>query len=286
MQMKKKHILITLISLIVVALACVGVFYGIKNSQVKKDNQESDITIGTPTLFFHGYGSSYKAEEHMTNAAKKAGVTNSIIRADVASDNKVTLIGSIPAKTKNPIVEVNLQDSSNGSSKNVLAVVRALMKKYKFKKINFVGHSYGNLMIANYINENYDNKKLPEINKVVSIAGHYNGWLGEQVGRSGKIIDKATGKPNEFAPGFKQLLSLRQHYPRQVEVLNIYGNKEDGSNGDGSVSVASAQTYRYLINGRAKSYREVEIKGAKAQHSKLHENSQVDKLIIKFLWNK
>lgn len=284
--MKKKTILITLISLVVILIAGFGAFYGIKHARVKNDNQKSDTAIGTPTLFFHGYGSSYRAEEHMTNAARKAGVTNAIIRADVASDNKVTLIGSIPAKAQNPIVEVNLQDSSNGSSKNVLAVVKALTRKYKFKKINFVGHSYGNLMIANYINENYDNKSLPEINKVVSIAGHYNGWLGEQVGRSGKIVDKTTGRPNEFAPGFKQLLSLRQHFPRQIEVLNIYGNKEDGSNGDGSVSVASAQSYRYLINGRAKSYREVEIKGPKAKHSKLHENSQVDKLIIKFLWNK
>ena len=51
-----------------------------------------------------------------------------------------------------------------------------------------------------------------------------------------------------------------------------------------SLSVASAQSYKYLINGRAKSYREVEIKGKNAQHSKLHENKEVDKLLINFLW--
>lgn len=284
--MKKIKILIATLMIAVILVAGIGAYYWLKQDQVKKDNQRSTIEIGTPTLFFHGYGSSYKAEEHMTSAAKKAHVTNIVIRADVSSDNKVTFIGQIPSKTKNPIVEVNLQDSSNGSSKNVLAVVKALTRKYKFKKINFVGHSYGNLMVANYINENYDNQKLPEINKIVSIAGHYNGWLGEKVGRQGKIIDRSTGKPDEFALSFKQLLPLRRHYPRQIEVLNIYGDKEDGSRGDGSVSVASAQTYRYLINGRTKSYKEVEIKGAKAQHSKLHENTQVDKLIIKFLWNK
>jgi Uncharacterized protein with an alpha/beta hydrolase fold len=33
-----------------------------------------------------------------------------------------------------------------------------------------------------------------------------------------------------------------------------------------------------------KSYREVEIKGKNAQHSKLHENKEVDKLLIDFLW--
>lgn len=45
----------------------------------------------------------------------------------------------------------------------------------------------GNLQIANYINENYDNKKLPKINKVVSIAGHYDGYLGEEAGQKAKI---------------------------------------------------------------------------------------------------
>lgn len=84
-------------------------------------------------------------------------------------------------------------------------------------------------MIANYINENYADKKMPVINKVISIAGHYNGWLGEAVGRSGKIVDPKTGKPDKFAPGFKQLLGLRKHYPKQIKVLNIYGDKKDGS---------------------------------------------------------
>ena len=190
----------------------------------------------------------------MVNAAKKAGVTKESIIADVTPENKVILKGKFSKNAKNSIVEVNLQDNQNGSSKNVLAVIKKLQANYKFKKINLVGHSFGNLMIANYINENYADKKLPVMNKVVSIAGHYNGWLGEAVGRSGKIVDPKTGKPDKLAPGFKQLLGLRKHYPKQTKVLNIYGDKKDGSKGDGSVSVASTQTYRYLINNRAKSY--------------------------------
>ena len=45
----------------------------------------------TPTLFFHGYGSSANAERHMTNAAKKAGVTKTVIRANVDRNGAVTL---------------------------------------------------------------------------------------------------------------------------------------------------------------------------------------------------
>lgn len=57
----------------------------------------------------------------------------------------------------------------------------------------------GNLQIANYINENYDNKKLPKINKVVSIAGHYDGYLGEEAGQKAKIKDKKTGEPDIYS---------------------------------------------------------------------------------------
>ena len=66
-------------------------------------------------------------------------------------------------------------------------------------------------------------------------------------------------------------------------MLNIFGDLQDGSKSDGSVAVSSAKSYKYLINGRAKSYREVEIKGKHAQHSRLHRNAQVDRLLIRFL---
>ena len=239
--MRKKNIIFSLLTLLLVSFVVVG-------CSSKQTSEKT--TVGTPTLFFHGFGSSYHAEEQMVNAAKKAGVTKESIIADVTPENEVILKGKFSKNVKNSIVE----DNQNGSSKNVLAVIKKLQANYKFKKINLVGHSFGNLMIANYINENYADKKLPVMNKVVSIEGHYNGWLGEAVGRSGKIVDPKTGKPDKFAHGFKKLLGLRKHYPKQTKVLNIYGDKKDGSKGDGSVSVASTQTYRYLINNRAKSY--------------------------------
>lgn len=62
----------------------------------------------------------------MVNAAKKAGVTKESIFADVTPDNKVILKGKFTKNVKNPIVEVNLQDNKNGSSKNVLAVIKKL----------------------------------------------------------------------------------------------------------------------------------------------------------------
>ena len=95
----------------------------------------------------------------------------------------------------------------------------------------------------------------------------------------------AAGRPNKLRPAYRQLLGLRRVYPRQqVRVLNIYGDKGDGTHSDGSVSNASSRSLRYLVAARARSYREVKITGKHAQHSQLHENAQVDRLLIDFLW--
>lgn len=282
--MKKKKIYLASFFVALFLFVLAGCGQKAQNVPAKKVTASLTNTKTIPTFFFHGWGSNANAETQMANAAKKAGASNTIIQADVSKNGTVKLNGTIPKNAKNPIIKVNLEDNQSGKTSYVKDVITAISNKYHYARINLVGHSMGNLQIANYINENYDNKKLPKINKVVSIAGHYDGYLGEEASQKAKIKNKKTGEPDIYSDVFKQLLPLRKHYPRQIEVLNIYGNKEDGSNSDGSVSVASAQSYKYLINGRAKSYREVEIKGKNAQHSKLHENKEVDKLLIDFLW--
>lgn len=282
--MKKKKIYLASFFVALFLFVLAGCGQKAQNVPAKKVTASLTNTKTIPTFFFHGWGSNANAETQMANAAKMAGASNTIIQADVSKNGTVKLNGTIPKNAKNPIIKVNLEDNQSGKTSYVKDVITAISNKYHYARINLVGHSMGNLQIANYINENYDNKKLPKINKVVSIAGHYDGYLGEEASQKAKIKNKKTGEPDIYSDVFKQLLPLRKHYPRQIEVLNIYGNKEDGSNSDGSVSVASAQSYKYLINGRAKSYREVEIKGKNAQHSKLHENKEVDKLLIDFLW--
>ena len=59
----------------------------------------------------HGWGSSSHAEEKMANAARDAGVTKTIVRANVDKKGKVTFNRPIPANAVNPIVEVNLEDN-------------------------------------------------------------------------------------------------------------------------------------------------------------------------------
>lgn len=151
-----------------------------------------------------------------------------------------------------------------------------------------VGHSLGNISIIYYMLQNGKNKKMPQLQKEVNIAGHFAGLTFDGLPSvikqpAGMKLDK-NGKPNMNAT-YKQMTQARTAYPKnQVQVLNIIG--DIGNNSDGRVENVSSLSLKYLVADCAKSYQVVKIKGKNAQHSKLHNNSQVDKVLIKFLWNK
>lgn len=280
----KKVSVIVIIFLNLVAILLIGLT--IFGNQRQEVGHEKYVQKQIPTVFVHGWGSSYHAQEHMVQAAKSAGISNISVRVDVDKNNHLRYFGRLPKYAKNPLIEVNIPDTQAASFSSIKAVAKSLRTRYGYKKINFVGHSYGNILIAQYILHEGQNKNYPQVNKWVSIAGHFNGYLGESIGREARIKNKTTGQPDIYSATYNKLFGLRKNFPRNTEVLNIYGNKEDGTNSDGSVSVASARSLKYLLNGRAKSYQEKEIKGSQAQHSKLHENKEVDHLLINFLWKK
>ena len=215
-----------------------------------------------------------------------AGVTKSVIRAEVDGNGRVTLIGSWPKGAKNPICEVNYENNRqldfNKHGVYATNVVKALQKQYGIKKINMVGHSLGNISIIYYMLQNGKNKKMPQLQKEVNIAGHFAGLTFDGLPSiikqpAGMKLDK-NGKPNKMNATYKQMTQARTAYPKnQVQVLNIIG--DIGNNSDGRVENVSSLSLKYLVADCAKSYQVVKIKGKNAQHSKLHNNSQVDKVL-------
>lgn len=283
--MNKKRTIFSIVLTITIAL---GGFWGF-NQHTQAANSTKYVQSSTPTLFFHGYGSSYRAETQMTNAIKDAGVTKRIVRVNVSPNGYAKLIGTIPKNVKNPLVEVNFDDSRMNdfykSADWVKNVIDLLKRDYKFSSVNFVGHSMGNMAINYYIMQYAGKKGSPKVNKVVDIAGHFNGIIGMNDEPNQMKLEK-NGKPTKLSTSYKQLLKLRKVYPKNTDVLNIYGDKGDGTHSDGAVSNASSMSLRYLVSGRAHSYKEQKITGKMAQHSKLHENKEVDKLLINFLFKK
>ncbi len=241
----------------------------------------------TPTLFFHGFNSGAHAERYMVDGIKKAGVSKTAITANVAADGKVTLVGHIPHGAVNPLVMVNFENSRNTDytmqGQWVKNVVLKLQQTYHFKKMNIEAHSMGNMAVMYYLLANGQDKQLPQLEKQVALAGTFDGAMGWNE-PANLTVNHRTGKPTAENDAFKKLLPLRSTYPRQVRVLNIYGDLGNGN--DSQVSNNSCRTLRYLVNGRSKSYREVKVTGANAKHELLHHNPQVNRLLIQFFWAK
>lgn len=241
----------------------------------------------TPTIFFHGFGSSAHAEQYMVDNIMKAGVSKTAIVANVAADGQVTLQGRIPKGAINPLVEVNFENSRNSDydlqGQWVKNVVVKLQDTYHFKKMNIEAHSMGNMAVMYYLLNNCQNKKLPQLQKQVAMAGTFDGAMGWNE-PADLTVDAKTGKPNKMNDTYQKLLPLRQTYPRQTRVLNIYGDLGNGN--DSQVTNNSSKALKYLLNGRAKSYAEKKITGANAKHELLHHNPQVNRILIQFFWGK
>lgn len=93
----------------------------------------------------------------MTQAIKKAGASNTIVKVNVDRNGHAKLIGKIKKHAKNPLVEVNFDDNkltrfqNNGHYayaydtagaryvKNAIGLIR---NKYHYSNINIVAHSF------------------------------------------------------------------------------------------------------------------------------------------------
>lgn len=256
----------------------------------KRQTPKTNLNV-TPTLFFHGGLSNYHGEENMVKAAQEAGVTNSVIRADVDANGKVKLVGTIPNNAVNPIVEVNYRNNVQldfqEHGRYARNVVQTLQNEYGIKNINMVGHSLGNISIMYYLLQTAHDSSMPKLNKQVSIGGHFDGLDFKQlpvaIRQPTHLHLNAEGKPNKTNSTYREMMKLRTLYPtKQTNILNIIGNI--GGNSDGIVKNASSLSLQYLVSPMAKTYRVVTIVGKNAEHGQLTYNRQVEKEIINFLW--
>ena len=248
------------------------------------------LSTATPTIFVHGMPSSYHSEIKMVRSLIDAGITtpDNVVLATVTNDGQVTFNHYLPAHPHNPIIEVNLQNSherdNHISAAWIKNVVVALQWQYHFSRVNFVSHSSGPLLILCYIMDNANDPQLPRVARLVSLGGAFNGALGKR-DRPNTMQLAPDGLPvTRQVKEYRELLPLHGSFPRHIQVLNLYGDLQDGSNSDGRVANNSSRAMRYLVASRARSYREVRVTGAKADHSGLHNNKKVDFYLIRFLY--
>lgn len=285
--MKKKKIvgvaIIVLLLIVVLATALIW-------RQQRRVPQKADRSNQVPTLYIPGWGAGARSTNGMIHYAEQHDDAKKVLTATISSKGKVSFNGAWPKNIKNPLVQViavdNKYDNYQVTQKWFGNVLRKLQKDYHIKRYNTVSHSMGNLTTMYYQVTNGQNKQLPALQKQVNIAGHFDGIVGIDDKPNRNSLRK-SGEPRLQDSAYRYLNKHRQGYPtKQVDVLNIFGNLQNGTNSDGDVTTVSAQSLKYLLRGKLKSYRELEIVGKKAQHSQLHENTQIDRAIGQFLWHK
>ncbi|MBD5806705.1 alpha/beta hydrolase [Limosilactobacillus walteri] len=273
--------------ILIITLLATFIFFGLTGKTVHAAISGKYVHSTTPTLFFHGYGSGAHAEEYMVNGFVKAGVSQTVITADVAGNGTVTLKGNIPHGAINPLVKVNFEDNHTSDyalqGQWVKNVLEELQAKYHFKKVNIEAHSMGNMAVMYYLLTNAGNRNLPQIQKQVAMAGTFDGAIGWNE-PANLTVNSQTGKPSAMNDSYQRLLALRHRYPKQIKLLNIYGDLSNGN--DSQVSNASCKSLKYLVNNRPRSYREIKITGSNAKHELLHHNPQVNKILMNFFWGK
>ncbi|CAH1853668.1 alpha/beta hydrolase [Convivina praedatoris] len=277
--------------LLVLGLTIIGVsvliyFYHPKN-QVKELTTIPANTV--PTFYLHGYGGTYNSTKNMVAAAQKQSGVKRVLIARVNKNGEVKFEGDWPAGVKRPVIQVIYEDNRNSdfhyNAAGFHQVITSLQERYHCKKFNVVAHSMGNLTLMYYLADYGQQQQLPQLDKYVAIAGHFDGIRAmDDPANSNQLA--ADGRPELIKSYYQYLLDHRQNFDMStVDVLNIYGDLEDGSHSDGSVTNVSSQSLKYLLGNQVHSYRELLIKGKQAQHSQLHENSTVDRAVIKFLWD-
>lgn len=284
MKFQKTGLLIAILTLMLFLT------YGCQSSSQSKQNSSSYNHSHTATLFLHGYGGSANSEKYMVQQAVNHGVTNQVITAIVDKNGDITFKGKLAKNAINPIVKIELEDNKNGNVKQNASHIKNVLTKLKndfhIKQYNFVAHSMGNLSFAYFMKLYGQDTQLPQLNKEVNIAGTFNGVLNLNEKVNEISVDK-NGKPSKMTENYQQLLGLKNNYKdKQIDVLNIYGDIQDGTHSDGRVSNSFSKSLKYLLADSPKSYKESQYTGASAQHSQLHENNKVANEIIQFLWKK
>ncbi|MGV0168214.1 alpha/beta hydrolase [Furfurilactobacillus sp. WILCCON 0119] len=277
-------------ALVTVVLVFIIGFISWHTNAASKPNNANYHYSQTPTLFLHGYGGGSSSTKDMINAAQSSGAATKVLTATVSHSGNVSLSGHWQRGKVNPMVQVIFKDNKNGhffqNATWLKRVVTALQRRYHITQFNVVAHSMGNLDLMYYEARFGQKRTLPQLNKYVALAGHFDGILGmDDKANQNHLL--SNGQPTRMNDSYRYLLKHQANFPKnQISVLNVYGNLNDGTASDGRVSNVSSKSLAYLLGTTPRHYTAKMITGKGAQHSRLHNNAAVNKLIIDFLWGK
>lgn len=192
---------------------------------------------------------------------------HSLLRVEVMTDGTLKYTGSIRPTDKQPIIVVGFENHRDGyetiqkQAKWFTIAFKALQQTYHFNHFSAMGHSNGGLVLTIFLEDDVAQTKA-HADRLMTIASPFNLEESDQ---------------NVDTPLFKQLSQHRKHLPKSVTVYSIAGS--EGYSGDGIVPFDSVNRGKLIFQGQVKSFTQMTVTGANANHADLPENQQIVGLI-------
>ncbi|EKK21105.1 alpha/beta hydrolase [Fructilactobacillus florum] len=253
--MKYKKTFILTIFLAIIALGFGGWWYNnnkIGHYQVKQTR--------TATVFIPGLGGNTITSDFMASDWDKRGVATRALQVYVKNNGEVSTKKQFNRVGKNnPVVQVEFQTNNKPGFEGSLMpnLMKYLHKEYNIDSVNLIGHSSGGTIIYDYLTRHDHTTDVPKTKHFVSMANTY------------PLSDP------------KYINNL----PKDLSILNFCGNI-NRSGSDGLIPVKDVKPMRQLVEGKVKSYQFYVYHGdpQQAQHSMLHENPAVNKIIAEYMY--
>jgi len=238
-----------------------------------------------PILYIHGFRGGDYTTEKVIESALKFNHKTEYLKAMINWNGKITYEGTW-TDDAHPIIQVVFQNKYVGS--NLISywlskLLFNLRTKYEFDTYDAIGHSLGAVALVLVNLKEKLHPYMPRLKKLVLIAGPFNGILGlGDLPNLNRI--KPDGRPAFMSPTYFRIFMGRNSISSDLRVLNIYGNVEDYSNSDKYISVTSVQSISYILKPRVKEYIDYPVNGSKAEHSLMHDDSEILKRVNNFIY--
>ncbi|EOL42781.1 alpha/beta hydrolase [Enterococcus caccae] len=258
-----------------------------ENQKVQKDstNIETIQKSSMPTLFIHGYSGGNNSFGRMIKRMERNDLTKKELILTISAEGEVKAKGKLTSKATNPSVQVLFEDNKNNEwnqAEWIKYCLAYMQTNYDVTHVNLVGHSMGGASSLRYLTTFGDDPSLPKVNKFIGIAAPFNNFVELSNGET--IEDVIHNGPTVQSDRLNDYITGSENISKDMSVLIIAGDVEDGSLSDEAVPVADALSVISLFKEHGNQVQEKIFYGKSAQHSQLHENIEVDQLVADFLW--
>lgn len=244
-----------------------------------------------PTVFVHGLKGSRRSTNGMISYLSKHYYGAARVQTiNIEPDGRLDVEGDYEW-IDHPLIQINFVNRNASIPQDDIWLAKALhyiKVKDGVKRYYAVGHSAGCVTLLQ--TEMLSRKDLPILEKFISVAGCYNGILRDNDYPNAVKLDQHY-RPDHWYPkskqypAFKTLVKQAKYFPKDAEVLNIYGDIGDGSHSDSRVTTQSALSLDYILRHQLVKVKNVRFKGKKYYHTGLRNSAATYQCMGNFLWH-